>query len=297
MSAPIKNRRGLESDLVIDRDTAARLGVTPAQIDNTLYDSFGQRQVSVIYSAINQYHVVMEIDPRYTQYPASLGEIYVATSGGSASGTQTSNLPQGTVTGTDPPAPSSAAAATANNNSARNAAINSLANTGKGSTSSGAAVSTAFEPMVPLAAFSHYNAGNAPLVINHQGLFVAATISFNLISGASLGQAVDEINKSVKQIRMPTSIHGGLAGTAQIFAQSLASEPILIVAAIAAVYIVLGVLYESYIHPITILSTLPTAGIGALLALMLFRTQLSIIAFIGVILLDRDRQKERNHDD
>ena len=283
-----QQQRGLESDLVIDRDTAARLGVTPAQIDNTLYDSFGQRQVSVIYSAINQYHVVMEIDPRYTQYPSSLGEIYVATSGGSASGTQTSNLPQGTVTGTvtgsDPPA-SGSATATANSNSARNAAINSLANTGKGSTSSGAAVSTSVETMVPLAAFSHYNAGNAPLVINHQGLFVAATISFNLQPGASLGQAVDEINKAVKQIRMPATIHGGLAGTAQVFAQSLSSEPILIVAAIAAVYIVLGVLYESYVHPITILSTLPTAGIGALLALMVFQTPLSIIAFIGVILL------------
>ena len=146
-------------------------------------------------------------------------------------------------------------------------------------------MSTSFEPMVPLAALSHYNAGNAPLVINHQGPFVAATISFNLQPGASLGEAVDEINKAVKQIRMPASIHGGLAGTAQVFAQSLASEPILIVAAIAAVYIVLGVLYESYIHPITILSTLPTAGIGALLALMVFRTPLSIIAFIGVILL------------
>ena len=152
--------------------------------------------------------------------------------------------------------------------------------------------------MVPLAAFSHYNAGNAPLVINHQGLFVAATISFNLHLGCvTWTRPSMRSTKSVKQIRMPTSIHGGLAGTAQIFAQSLASEPILIVAAIAAVYIVLGVLYESYIHPITILSTLPTAGIGALLALMVFRTQLSIIAFIGVILLDRDRQEERNHDD
>ncbi len=284
-----QQQRGLESDLVIDRDTASRLGITPAQIDNTLYDAFGQRQVSVIYSAINQYHVVMEIDPRYTQYPASLGEIYVATSGGGASGTQTSNAPAGTVTpvktsaGTETSAET--AAATANNNSARNAAINALANTGKGSTSSGAAVSTAQETMIPLSAMSHYNAGNAPLSVNHQGLFVAATISFNLHPGAALGDAAKEIDAAAKRIRMPVTIHGTFAGTAQVFQESLGNEPILIAAAIAAVYILLGVLYESYIHPITILSTLPSAGVGAILALMLFHTEFDIIGLIGVILL------------
>jgi multidrug efflux pump len=139
--------------------------------------------------------------------------------------------------------------------------------------------------MIPLAAMSHYRAGNAPLSVSHQGLFVAATISFNLQPGAALGDAADEINAAIRQIRMPASIHGSLAGTAQIFAQSLAYEPVLIVTAIAAVYILLGVLYESYIHPITILSTLPSAGVGAILALMLFRTEFSIIALIGVILL------------
>ncbi len=139
--------------------------------------------------------------------------------------------------------------------------------------------------MVPLAALSHYNAGNAPLSVNHQGLFVAATISFNLLPGAALGDAAVEIDKAIRQIRMPTSIHGSLAGTAQVFQQSLNNEPVLIVAAIAAVYILLGVLYESYIHPITILSTLPSAGVGAILALMLFHTEFSIIALIGVILL------------
>jgi multidrug efflux pump len=287
-----QQQRGLESDLVIDRDTASRLGITPAQIDNTLYDAFGQRQVSVIYSAINQYHVVMEIDPRYTQYPASLGEIYVATSGGGASGTQTSNAPAGTVT---PPATAASttaassaaatAAATANNNSARNAAINALANTGKGATSSGAAVSTAQETMIPLAAVSHYNAGNAPLSVNHQGLFVSATISFNLHPGAALGDAAREIDQAMRDIRMPASIHGTFAGTAQAFQDSLANEKILIAAAIATVYILLGVLYESYIHPITILSTLPSAGVGAILALMLFHTEFDIIGLIGVILL------------
>ncbi|HEY1980223.1 MAG TPA: efflux RND transporter permease subunit, partial [Xanthobacteraceae bacterium] len=172
-----------------------------------------------------------------------------------------------------------------NSNLARNAAINALTNVGHGSASSGAAVSTAVETMVPLAAVSHYNAGNTPLSVSHQGLFVAATISFNLQPGASLGEAVNEINKAVNQIRMPASIRGNLAGTAQVFADSLSNEPVLIAAAIAAVYILLGVLYESYIHPITILSTLPSAGVGAILALMLFHTEFSIIALIGVILL------------
>ncbi len=283
-----QQQRGLESDLVIDRDTASRLGITPAQIDNTLYDAFGQRQVSVIYSAINQYHVVMEIDPRYTQYPASLGEIYVATSGGGAAGTAQTNAPVGTVaakTSERSTASTSEAAAAANNNSARNASINALANTGKGATSSGAAVSTAQETMIPLAAMSHYNAGNAPLSVSHQGLFVAATISFNLRPGAALGDAANEIEAATKRIRMPVTIHGTFAGTAQVFQQSLDNEKILIAAAIAAVYILLGVLYESYIHPITILSTLPSAGVGAILALMLFHTEFDIIGLIGVILL------------
>jgi multidrug efflux pump len=293
-----EQQRGLEADLVIDRATASRLGVTPAQIDNTLYDAFGQRQISVIYSAINQYHVVMEIDPRYTQHPATLGEIYVTPSGGAASGTAQSNAPSGTVTVANSTSATAAGSATAaqaannnaaaqaaNNNAARNAAINALANKGKGSASSGAAVSTAKETMIPLAAIAHYNSGNAPLSVSHQGLFVASTISFNLLPGASLGRAANEITDAINKIRMPAAIHGNLAGTAQIFQQSLNNEPILIAAAIAAVYILLGVLYESYIHPITILSTLPSAGVGALLALMLFHTEFDIIGLIGVILL------------
>ncbi len=286
-----QQQKGLETDLVIDRDTASRLGVTPAQIDNTLYDAFGQRQVSVIYSSINQYHVVMEIDPRYTQFPASLKDVYVATSGGGASGTATSNLPGGTVTGpgaaadTSGSTASATAAATANNNSARNAAINSLATGGKGNTSSGAAVSTTKETMIPLSAVSHYQPGTTPLAVNHQGLFVASTISFNLTPGSTLGEAAAEIDQAINAIHMPVTIHGNLAGTAQVFQQSLNNEPVLIAAAIAAVYILLGVLYESYIHPVTILSTLPSAGVGALLALMLFRTEFDIIGLIGVILL------------
>jgi len=233
---------------------------------------------------------VMEIDPRYTQRPASLADIYVTASGGTAAGTALSNLPLGTVKATNAAAAGSAAATSAttaanNNNAARNAATNAIGNRGKGSASSGAAVSTAPELMIPLAAIAHYNAGNAPLSVSHQGLFVAATISFNLHPGASLGQAASEITDAVNKIGMPSSIHGNLAGTAQIFQEALSNEPILIAAAIAAVYILLGVLYESYIHPITILSTLPSAGVGALLALMLFHTQFDIMGLIAVILL------------
>ncbi|MGA8610953.1 MAG: efflux RND transporter permease subunit [Xanthobacteraceae bacterium] len=282
-----QQQKGLETDLVIDRDTASRLGITPSQIDNTLYDAFGQRQVSVIYSAINQYHVVMEIDPRYTQNPLSLKDIYVSTSGGGASGTQTSNISASSITkeGTTATSASSTAAANANNNSAENAAINALATGGKSNTSSGAAVSTAQETMVPLSAVSHYQPGNTPLSVNHQGLFVSSTLSFNLAPGATLGEASAAIDAAVNQIHMPASVHGNLAGTAQLFAQSLNNELTLVAAAIAAVYILLGVLYESYVHPITILSTLPSAGVGAFLALMLFHTEFDIIGTIGVILL------------
>jgi multidrug efflux pump len=321
-----QQQRGVETYVDIDRDTTARLGISPLQIDNTLYDAFGQRQVSVIYSAINQYHVVMEIDPRYTQYPDSLRDVYVATSGATPRGTATTNAAAGNVTpattiGTvvTPPAvvpspvvttapvsptsradtilasssassassstSSATASANANNNAARNAFTNALANTGHGSTSAGAAVSTTLETMIPLAAVSHYRPGHTPLSVNHQGLFVASTMSFNLQPGKSLGEASDEINAAIARIHMPSSIRGTLAGTAQLFQQSLGKEPILILTAIAAVYILLGVLYESYVHPITILSTLPSAGVGALLALMLFNVEFDIIGLIGVILL------------
>jgi multidrug efflux pump len=305
-----QQQRGLETYLTIDRDTTARLGINPLQIDNTLYDAYGQRQVSTIYSAINQYHVVMEIDPRYTQFPSSLRDVYVATSGGTPPGTATTNAPGGTVTAatstgtpvTPAPAITSAAAvnlgtalgtpivnaATAqaiSNNAARNSFINALANTGHGPTSAGAAVSTNKETMIPLAAVSKYAPGHTPLSVNHQGLFVASTISFNLKPGKSLGEAADEIHAAIAHINMPSNITGTMAGTAQLFQDSLSKEPILILTAIAAVYILLGILYESYIHPITILSTLPSAGVGALLALMLFNVEFDIIGLIAVILL------------
>ena len=276
--------KALQSNLVIDRDSASRLGVNMSQIDNTLYDAFGQRQVSTIFSAINQYHVVMEIDPRYTQRPSTLEQIYVSTSGAS-NATATTNLPGGTVSGPTKASANSSGASNLAAIAARNAATNALAASGKSSASSGSAVSTSQEKMVPLKAISHYEPGLAPLSVNHQGSFVTTTISFNLKPGDSLGNAVTEIKAAEDAIHMPSTIHGQMAGTAQVFADLLSNELILIGAAIGVIYIVLGILYESYVHPITILSTLPSAGVGAVLALMMFGAEFSIIALIGVILL------------
>jgi multidrug efflux pump len=278
-----QQQKGLETDLVIDRATASRLGITASQIDNTLYDAFGQRQVSTIYSAQNQYHVIMEVAPRYWQSPETLRDIYVSTAGGNASGTETSNAVVGTVAAST--STSTTTAATIASSSARNASTNALTNVGKGSASSAAAVSTSKETMIPLAAFTTFGPGNTALSVSHQGSFVASTISFNLAPGKSLSDATVAVDQAIRDIRMPASIHGGFAGTAQVFQASLSSEPILIATALVAIYIVLGILYESYIHPITIISTLPSAGVGAVLALMLFNTEFSIIALIGVILL------------
>jgi multidrug efflux pump len=213
---------GLLVNLTIDRDSASRLGVLPADIDNTLYDAFGQRQVSTIYTQLNQYHVVMEADPQFQQSPDSLRNIYVR----SSNGTQ-----------------------------------------------------------VPLSTFTTMQTAPAALALNHQGQFPVVTLSFNLAPGASLGDAVNAINGAKSEVGMPPSIQGTFQGTAAAFLKSLANEPILILAALVTVYIVLGVLYESFIHPITILSTLPSAGVGAILALLICRTEFSIIALIGIILL------------
>jgi multidrug efflux pump len=292
-----QQQKGLDIQLNIDRATAARYGITPSQIDNTLYDAFGQRQVSTIYNPLNQYHVVMEVAPQYWQSPETLKDIYVSKSGGNATGSQTTNAPAGTVTQTVSSSGSSAtstiasAGSTTNSaasiaaDSARNAAINSIATSGKSSGSSGAPVSTARETMVPLAAFSSYGPGNTPLSVSHQGQFVATTISFNLPPGKSLSDATQVIEDTMNQIGIPATINGSFSGAAQAFQQSLRDEPLLILAALAAIYIVLGMLYESYIHPITILSTLPSAGVGALLALLVFKIEFSIIALIGVFLL------------
>jgi multidrug efflux pump len=286
-----QRQTGLETDIVVDRDTASRLGLVMSQIDNTLYDAFGQRQVSTIYSAINQYHVVMEVDPRYSQDPSILNDPYVSTSGASPSGTAMTNAVVGTVTRAAAPlGPASLAAKSRPSEStggeeARNAQTNALANSGRGGASAGAAVSTTRETMVPLAAFSQFGPGHTPLAVNHQDLFVASTISFNLQPGASMSDAVPEIEAAMKALYVPATIHGSLKGTAGAFEESLANEFLLIPAALATVYIVLGVLYESFMHPITILSTLFSAGVGAVIALLLFRTEFSIIAMIGVILL------------
>jgi multidrug efflux pump len=323
-----QQQKGLETDVNYDRATAARLGLTVGQLDSTLYDAFGQRQVSTIYNALNQYHVIMEVAPRYWQSPQSLRDIYVSTSGGAATGTQGSNLitvgggatsstavggagSAGASTsaslGATTAAVGNAAATTASaqtsagttvagatvtsspstgsSNSVQNALTNAIANTGRGAVSSGAAVSASKETMVPLAAVSSYAAGTTRLAVNHHGLFASTTISFNLQPGMSLSDATRTVTQAMEQIHMPTSIHGIFAGTAGTFQQSLASQPLLIAAALLAVYVVLGVLYESYVHPITIISTLPSAGVGAVLALMVSHTEFSIIALIGVILL------------
>jgi multidrug efflux pump len=213
---------GLQAALTIDRDTAARFGILPQAIDDTLYDAFGQRQVSTIFTQLNQYHVVLEVEPRFQQNPDALKDIYVRSS-----------------TGSD----------------------------------------------VPLSAFTRVERLNAPLAVTHQGQFPAATLSFNLAPGESLGRAVKAIQSAEQEIGLPASIHASFQGTAAAFQASLTNEPLLILAAILVVYIVLGVLYESYIHPVTILSTLPSAGVGALLALLLFRIDLGVVALIGMVLL------------
>jgi multidrug efflux pump len=281
--------KGLEGDIVIDRATASKLGLTITQIDNTLYDAFGQRQVSTIYNALNQYHVVMEVAPQYRQTPETLNDIFVSTSG-LINGSQQTNAVAGTtnttINATSATTSSTSAAAIAND-AVRNQATNSIAAVGKSSTatSAGSAVSSAAETMVPLSAFTRYQPGTTPLAINHQGLFAATTISFNLPPGKSLSDAVVIVNEAMNQLGVPQTIHGSFQGTAQAFQASLSSEPLLILAALVAVYIVLGVLYESYIHPLTILSTLPSGMVGALMALLLTGSEFNIIALIGVILL------------
>jgi multidrug efflux pump len=274
-----QQNKGLESDLLIDRDAAARLGITVSQIDNTLYDAFGQRQVSTIYVARNQYHVIMEVAPRYWQNPETLKDVYISTSGGTVGGSQATNAVVGTIVS------SKSAAASANAQAARNAATNSIGATGKGAASTGAAVATSQETMIPLSAVAHYTTSATPLGVNHQGLLVANTISFNLPPNVSLSQATATIEATMNRIGVPATIKGTFQGAAKAFQDSLSNQPFLVLAALLTIYIVLGMLYESYVHPLTILSTLPSAGVGALLALMAFNTEFSIMALIGVILL------------
>ena len=278
-------QNGRQANLTIDRDSAARLAITPMQIDSALYDAFGQRQVSVIYSAQNQYHVVMEVAPRYWRDPQMLKQVWVSTSGGSASGTQSTNALPGTVSQSSGATSVTSAATTASTQSARNAANNAIATVGHGGGSSGASVSLSKETMIPLAAVTRLTDANTPLTVNHQGPFVAVTISFNLPPGGTLDNAVAAVAQASRAIGMPSAIHGEFGGTAKVFQESLSSEPILLAAALVAMYLVLGVLYESFVHPLTILSTLPSAGVGAVLALLVTGTELSVIALIGIILL------------
>src|ERR1700676_5493093 len=275
-----QQNKGLESNLVIDRDAAAQLGITVSQIDNTLYDAFGQRQVSTIYVARNQYHVIMEVAPQYWQNPEALKDVYVSTSGGAVGGSQGTNAVAGTVV-----SGRAASATSANAQAARNLATNSIGAPGKGAPSPGSAVSTNRETMIPLSAVAHFTQGATPLAVNHQGLLVANTISFNLPPNVSLSTAVATIEATMNRIGVPATVRGTFQGTAKAFQDSLSNQPYLILAALITIYIVLGVLYESYVHPLTILSTLPSAGVGALLALMAFNTEFSIMALIGVILL------------
>jgi multidrug efflux pump len=236
-----------QANLVIDRDTASRLGITAQAIDNTLYDAFGQRLISIMFTQLNQYHVVLEVDPSFRADPDSLKDIYVPAGGGQSPAAMGANAPAAN-------APS-------------------------------AGVLGATAQQVPLSAIAHFETTTGPLTINHQGQFPAVTISFNLGNGASLGEAVKAIDGAAADLGLPPSIQLAFQGTARAFQASLANEGWLILAAIVTVYIVLGVLYESYIHPITILSTLPSAGVGAILALFLFHMDLGVMALIGIILL------------
>jgi multidrug efflux pump len=252
---------GLAASLVIDRVTASRMGITPEIIDETLYDAFGQREISTLYTQLNQYHVVLETLPSFQQSPDKLNSIYVRSATAATSSGSSAAASSATAGTTGPAANTSVTAST----------LPIVTNV------NGAAV--------PLSTFAHFENTTAPLSINHQGQFPVVTISFNLAPNASLGSATSEINKIKDQIGMPLSVQGAFQGTAASFQASLSSEPLLILAALVTVYIVLGVLYESYIHPITILSTLPSAGVGAILALLICGTELSIVALIGIILL------------
>ncbi|WP_395666012.1 efflux RND transporter permease subunit [Methylocella sp.] len=276
-----QQQAGLATKIVIDRDAAARFGLDVNVISQTLYDAFGQRQVSTIYSAVNQYKVVMEVAPQYWQDPAILNDLYVTPAGSRAGGAATSNLPSGAVRA----ASAGASAAPAASDAARNAATNAIAVGGSSSASAGAAVATANAAMIPLSAIARFEPAKTSLNVNHQGLFVASTISFNLPPGVSLGKAILEIDKATARIGMPATIRGLPQGTAKAFQESFSNQGLLLAAALFAVYVTLGVLYESLIHPVTILSTLPSAGVGAVLALMAFRLEFSVIAMIGVILL------------
>ena len=283
-------QHGLQTYVTIDRGTAMRYGFAPNQIDSVLYDAFGQRTVTTIFNPFNQYYVVMEVAPKYWQFPQMLERTYLSTAAGNPSGSAQTQAQPGTVSGITPYAAISSASTTPsgtnalNSNAQANAVTNSISNS-KGGTSTGSADSTAAENMVPLRAFATYVNNHTATQVNHQSGMVAATLSFNLPPGGSLSKASAAIEQAMRDLRIPASIRGSFAGAGAVYAQSMGTMPLLILAALGAVYIVLGILYENTIHPITILSTLPSAGIGATLALLIFGTPFSVIALIGIILL------------
>ncbi|MGA7295033.1 MAG: efflux RND transporter permease subunit [Terriglobales bacterium] len=281
---------GLAVSLIIDRATASRLGIAPSTIDNMLYDAFGQRQINTMYTQLNQYHVILEALPQFQQDPNTLQHLYIqsnASSGTSGPGASTSFSASGSssagsnATTTSVLYTPSSGALTPPLNALSPSSSTGSASSSSPNTTSSSQISSA----VPLGAFAHFERASEPLSINHQGQFPSITVSFNLAPNAALGSAITAIDKVQKNMHMPASLQADFQGTAASFKNSLSNEPLLILAALVTVYIVLGVLYESFIHPVTILSTLPSAGVGALLALMLFRQDLSVVAIIGIILL------------
>ncbi|WP_158792983.1 efflux RND transporter permease subunit [Granulicella sp. L60] len=282
---------GLAVSLVIDRATASRLGITPTTIDNTLYDAFGQRQINTMYTQLNQYHVILEAQPQFQIDPDKLNHLYVqsnSSAGTTGAGAATSSASQGSSSaGSNALTTSPLFNPSANTLSPPvNALTSSTSNatSSKGATSAGT-TSSAYSSAVPLSAFSHFETTTEALSITHQGQFPAITVSFNLGPNAALGGAITDITKVQKDMNMPASLQADFQGTAASFRNSLSNMPLLILAALVTVYIVLGVLYESFIHPITILSTLPSAGVGAFLSLILFHQDLSVVAIIGLVLL------------
>jgi multidrug efflux pump len=280
---------GLAVFLVIDRVTAARLGIAPSTIDNTLYDAFGQRQISTMYTQVNQYHVVLEVQPEFQKDPNKLNQLYIqsnASAGATRTGASSSFASSGSSSAGSNALTTSALYTPSANTLAPpvNALSASTAASSKGATSAGT-TSSAMSSAVPLSAFAHFEKTTEPLAITHQGQFPAITVSFNLGQNTALGSAITAVNRVQKDMHMPPSLQAAFQGTAASFTNSLAGVPLLILAALVTVYIVLGVLYESFVHPITILSTLPSASVGAFLALLLFHQDLSMVAIIGIVLL------------
>jgi len=279
---------GLSTRLIFDRATSYRFGISPSTIDQTLYDAYGQREVSTIYTQLNQYHVVLEVDPSYMKNPLDLRDLFIRTNEGSTAGSTGLIAGGSSASQLYGPTSSLTAANTSLSNSTSSSALSSAIIASDNAFGGSQIASTAHFPnggQVPLSAFTHVEETNVPITVNHQGQFPVVTLSFNLAPGASLGDAVKAVNKVKDESHMPAAVQAAFQGTAASFLASLSNEPVLILAALITVYIVLGVLYESYIHPVTILSTLPSAGVGALLSLMIVRTDFSVIALIGLVLL------------